>query len=100
MASIVQAGRARRISRPKFKSISGDFSLILFVYFSLQHFLRSTLGQSCFESEKRRVDRHRAFLDLEELNFILKEQKMLMAQTDLKPSAHPDMWPKRGQKAA
>ena len=53
-----------------------------------------------FESEKRRVDRHRAFLDLEELNFILKEQKMLMAQSDLKPSAHPDMWPKRGQKAA
>jgi hypothetical protein len=53
-----------------------------------------------FESEKRRVDRHRAFLDLEELNFILKEQKMLMAQMDIKPMAHPDMWPQRGQKAA
>jgi hypothetical protein len=53
-----------------------------------------------FESEKRRVDRHRAFLDLEEINFLLKEQKMLLTQIDIKPMAHPDMWPERGQKAA
>jgi hypothetical protein len=64
--------------------------------------LRSTRQKIEFgsESEKRRVDRHRAFLDLEELNFILKEQKMLMAQIDIKPMAHPDMWPERGQKDA
>jgi hypothetical protein len=42
----------------------------------------------------------RAFLDLEEINFLLKEQKMLLTQIDIKPMAHPDMWPERGQKAA
>jgi hypothetical protein len=42
-----------------------------------------------FESEKRRMDRHNNFLNLEEINLTYQQMKLLTAQSDLRRAEHP-----------
>jgi hypothetical protein len=53
-----------------------------------------------FESEKRRTDRHKNFLNLEEINFLLQEQKLSNAQSEFRRAERNAAIEERFQKAA
>ena len=53
-----------------------------------------------FESEKRRADRHQHFLDLKDLDFTIRQMKILKDQGDIRRAEHPEIWPAKVKKAA
>ena len=53
-----------------------------------------------FESEKRRADRHQHFLELKDLDFTMRQMKILKDQSDIRRAGHPEIWPAKAKKAA
>jgi hypothetical protein len=46
-----------------------------------------------FESEKRRSDRHNHFLELKDLDFTMRQLKIMKEQGDIRRAEHPEIWP-------
>ena len=53
-----------------------------------------------FESEKRRSDRHKHFLDLKDLDFTYRQMKILDVEHSRLLAEHPEIWPAKVKKAA